>query len=71
VWFSRGKITINELRKQFEYEFMSRMFSLERNAETGEYRSPHTFQAWGAYKLCAILNGVLPKNYNIYGEDAK
>ena len=64
-------MTIDELRKQFEYEFKSRKFYLDRNTKTGEYKNSSTFQSWGAYKLCAILNGVIPKECNIYGEDAK
>lgn len=62
--------TISELRQQFEYEYYKRLFYLERNS-SGEYRNPLTFQAWGAYKLCALLNGVIDPGTDIFGEDAR
>jgi len=62
--------TISELRQQFEYEYYKRLFYLERNS-SGEYRNPLIFQAWGAYKLCALLNGVIDPGTDIFGEDAR
>lgn len=62
--------TLQELREQFEYEYLSRYFILERNS-IGEYRNPLTFQAWGAYKLCALLNGVIDPSIDIYSKEAR
>lgn len=62
--------TLQELREQFEYEFKSRYFSLERKA-SGEYQNARTFQAWCAYKLCALLNGVIPPDIDIYSDEAQ
>lgn len=67
---AEANMNIDELRKQFEQEFHRRHFCIDRN-KYNEYRTPGTFQAWCAYKLCASLNGVLPKDYDIYSEDAK
>lgn len=63
-------LTIEELRSQFEYEYKSRYFYLERNS-SGEYRNPLTFQAWGAYKLCASLNGVIDSKIDIYSKECR
>lgn len=62
---------ISKLRGQFEYEYTSKKFYLERNGVTGEYRNSSTFQAWGAYKLCAKLNGILPEGFDIYSDESK
>ena len=64
-------MNIKELRTQFETEYKSSMFYLDRDLVTGEYSKMTTFQAWCGYKVCASLNGILPKDFNIYGDDAK
>lgn len=63
-------LNIQDLRNQFEYEFKSRYFYLDRQ-HSGEYRNPLTFQAWCAYKLCASLNGVIDPNFDIYSKEAQ
>lgn len=64
-------LTIDELRSQFEYEYKSRYFYLDRLSPGNEYRNALTFQAWCAYKLCAKLNGVIDPRTDIYCSEAQ
>ena len=47
----------------------NRMFDLSKDSY-GQYAKCTTFQAWCAYKLCASLNGVLEKDFDIISREA-
>src|SRR4030042_4738303 len=61
-------MTFEELRKQFEKNFRTLLFSLKRN-KTGEYISMATFQAWGGYKICAKINGILNNDVDVFKDE--
>ena len=50
---------VQELRKEFEYMAIRKMFIMNRN-KLGEYTSPGTFCLWAGYWECAIKLGIIP-----------
>lgn len=54
-----NKMSLKELREQFEEEFKyPKSFNVERR-DNGEYRNMSTFLAWVGYFHCALTNGLV------------
>lgn len=60
------RISVKELRRQFEDMARLKHFDLERNC-VGEYGSTerNTFILWAGYWECAKNNGIIPINSTV------
>lgn len=61
------KKAVTELRKEFEYMAIRKMFDMHRN-KIGEYLSPGTFCLWAGYWECAIKLGIIPDKIEYVNE---
>jgi hypothetical protein len=61
------KKAVQELRKEFEYMAIRKMFIMNRN-KLGEYTSPGTFCLWAGYWECAIKLGIIPDKIEYVNE---